>query len=93
MKVTIRQEAADDLESIVDWIAKEDRAAAVELGRLIRERIGRLETPGLAHMGRPGAIIDTRELVEAPYIIVYSVDEPRAEIEILAIFHARQERR
>jgi hypothetical protein len=32
MRLTIREEAADDFEGIVAWVAKEDRAAAIELG-------------------------------------------------------------
>ena len=58
----------------------------------IRERIGRPATPGLSHMGRPGTVSGTRELVEAPYIIVYQVDERHEGISVLAIFHARQNR-
>jgi plasmid stabilization system protein ParE len=31
-----------------------------------------------------------RVLVEAPYIIVYEVDEDRAELTVLAVFHGAQ---
>ena len=92
MKVIIRAEAADDLAGIFAWIAKDKPAAAVALLRRIRERIGRLETPGLAHMGRPGRVDGTRELVEAPYIIVYEVYEDRDELVVLAVFHGAQNR-
>jgi toxin ParE1/3/4 len=34
----------------------------------------------------------TRELVEAPYIIVYMVDEPADEIAVLAIVHGARDR-
>jgi plasmid stabilization system protein ParE len=56
MKVTIHPEAADDLDGIFDWVAKESPTAALEVIRRIRERIGRLETPGLSHMGRFGIV-------------------------------------
>ena len=92
MKVVIREEAADDLDGIFAWVAKDDPVAAVNLLRRLRSRIGRLAVPGFAHMGRPGAVEHTRELVDAPYITVYRVHEQRSEIEVLAVFHARQDR-
>lgn len=48
--------------------------------------------PGLAHMGRPGSAAGTRELVEAPYIIVYEVREDRDELVVLAVYHGAQSR-
>ena len=47
---------------------------------------------GSSIWGRPGLIEGTRELVEAPYIIVYRVDNEREEIVVLAIFHGAQNR-
>ena len=55
-------------------------------------RIERLAIPGLSHMGRPGLVEGTRELVEAPYIIVYLVDEAADEIAVLAIVHGARDR-
>jgi len=52
----------------------------------------RLATPGLEHMGRRGKIEGTRELSEAPYIIVYRVNEEHDEIVILAVLHAARDR-
>jgi plasmid stabilization system protein ParE len=52
----------------------------------------RLETPELTHMGRPGLIAGTRELLEYPYIIVYRVDLARDEIVIVSIVHGAQDR-
>ena len=92
MKIVIRAKAADDLEGIFTWIARDNARAAVETVQRRRARIGRLATPGLAHMGRPGRARGTRELVEAPYIIVYRVHEARDEIVVLAIFHGAQNR-
>jgi plasmid stabilization system protein ParE len=58
----------------------------------IRDRIALLEIDALAHMGRPGIVAGTRELIEYPYIIVYPVDEGGREILVLAILHGAQER-
>lgn len=92
MNVVVRVRAADDLAGIFTWIARDNPQAAAETVRRIRQRIGRLVTPGLAHMGRPGLVPGTRELVEAPYIIVYEVHEERDELVVLAILHGAQDR-
>jgi plasmid stabilization system protein ParE len=92
MKIVIRRKAADDLERIFSWIAADNPAAARVVTRRLRNRIARLGTPGLEHMGRPGLIENTRELVDPPYIIVYKLDQERAAVEIVAIFHAAQHR-
>jgi plasmid stabilization system protein ParE len=60
--------------------------------RRILTRIDRLTIPGLSHIGRPGLVEGTRELVEAPYIIVYMVDEPADEVAVLAIVHGARNR-
>jgi plasmid stabilization system protein ParE len=52
----------------------------------------RLAIPGLEHMGRKGKIEGTRELSEAPYIIVYRANEERQEVIILAVLHAARDR-
>lgn len=92
MNVVIRAKAAEDLAGIFTWIARDNPPAAAETVRRIRQRIGRLVTPGLAHMGRPGLVPGTRELVEAPYMIVYEVHEERDELVVLAILHGAQDR-
>ncbi|MBV8535667.1 MAG: type II toxin-antitoxin system RelE/ParE family toxin, partial [Alphaproteobacteria bacterium] len=58
----------------------------------ILDRINVLETDELAHMGRPGLIAGTRELVEYPYIIVYRVDDGRREVVVLSIVHGAKDR-
>jgi toxin ParE1/3/4 len=87
VKVIIREAAARDLDDILDWISKDNPQAAARLVRRILARIDRLAASGLPHVGRPGLREGTRELVEAPYIIVYIVDEPADQITVLAIFH------
>jgi plasmid stabilization system protein ParE len=43
-------------------------------------------------MERPGLVEGARELVEASYIIVYTVDEPADEIVVLAIVPGARDR-
>jgi toxin ParE1/3/4 len=92
VKIIVREKAADDLDRIYSWIAQDSPRAAAALVRRIRERIGRLVTPGLEYMGRPGLVERTRELVEPPYVVVYRIDEQRDEIVVLAVFHGAQDR-
>ncbi len=92
MKIFLREAAEDDLDRIFTWISEDDRSAATRMVARIRDRIGLLELDSLAHMGRPGTVAGTRELIEYPYIIVYQVDDERGEIVVLAIFHGAQNR-
>lgn len=92
MKVTVREAAEADLHRILAWIAEDNPRAATEMVSRIRERINLLELDALAHMGRPGFVKGTRELVEYPYIIVYKVLDERREIVVLSIVHGAQDR-
>src|SRR5262245_36760252 len=92
MKIVIHEQVDVDLDRIFEWIAKDSPRAATEVIRRIRQRIGRLATPGLEHMGRPGVDPGARELVEPPYLIIYEVDEAREEIAVLYIVHAARDR-
>ena len=92
MKIVVRATADEDLDRIFAWIAKDNPRAAGGMIRRIRQRIGRLATPGLEYMGRPGLDSGTRELIESPYIIVYEVHKAREEIEVLYIVHGAQDR-
>ncbi len=92
MKVIFRQAAEDDLDRIFSWIVKDSPSAAADMLSRIRGRINLLELDCLAHMGRPGVVEDTRELLELPYIIVYKVYEARNEIVIVSIVHGAQGR-
>jgi toxin ParE1/3/4 len=83
MRVVVRAKAADDLDEIYAWIAKENPSAAVLTVRRLRARFEQLSTPGLERMGRRGLIRDTLELVEPPYIIIYRVDEARGQVQSL----------
>jgi toxin ParE1/3/4 len=92
MRVFVRASAEDDLDRIFAWIAKDNPRAASGMVARIRDRINLLELDALAHLGRPGLVTGTRELVEYPYIIVYAVDDERREIVVLTIVHGAQDR-
>jgi toxin ParE1/3/4 len=92
MRVTFDPAASGDLDRIYAWIAKNNPRAASELIARIRAKVMRLETPELTHMGRPGLVEGTRELLEWPYIIVYKVHEDRDEIVVVSIVHGAQKR-
>jgi len=92
MKVVVREAAALDIDAIFSWIAKDNPRAAAAMVERIRLRINRLAFPGLSHIGRPGRVEGTRELVEPPYIVVYAVDEPADEIMVLAVMHGARDR-
>jgi toxin ParE1/3/4 len=65
--------ALRDLETIGDYIARENPAAAARVVTDILDRTKRLaEHP---HIGRPGRVPGTRELVvtDTPYIVPYRV--------------------
>ena len=92
MKIVIRDEVVEDLESIFAWISRDNPSAAGRVVMSLRQRLNLLLTPGMARMGRTGTDEGTLELVEAPYIIVYEVHDDREEIEILAIVYGAQDR-
>jgi plasmid stabilization system protein ParE len=92
MRVTFDPAARDELDRIFAWIAKDNPRAASEMIARIEARVMRLEIPELTHMGRPGLVEGTRELVEWPYLIVYRVFEDRDEVVILSVVHGAQYR-
>jgi plasmid stabilization system protein ParE len=96
MKILIQPEADADLDAIYEWIAKDNPRAAVEMIRRIRAKLDLLATTGFAEIGRPGRDAGTRELVVAPYIIVYEFHTKKEmrswEIVVLGIFHGATNR-
>lgn len=87
MKLVIREEAAEDLDDIHDWIAKDSPTSAVRVVRTLRGRMNDVLLPELVNIGRPGRSKGTRELVEWPYIIVYTVNEERSVVTIVGVVH------
>ena len=64
MKVTFDPAARDELDDIFHWIAKDNPRAAHDLIARIEAKVMRLELAALTHMGRPGLVEGTRELLE-----------------------------
>lgn len=89
MRVRWTIPAADDLESIKDYLLKHFPHFAEPTVRTIYQHIHSLKAR--PHKGRPGHRIGTRELPLAPlpYVVVYSV-KPEA-VEILHIYHGAQD--
>jgi toxin ParE1/3/4 len=77
--------ALADLEAIGDYVSGDNPGAA---GRLVARIAASVEALGdHPHLGRPGGITGTRELVvaETPFIVPYRVRAD--EVEILAVLH------
>ena len=93
MRVSFDPAASEELDRIFRWIAKDNPRAASALVARIEAKVMRLSAPALTHMGRPGLVMGTRELLEGPYIIVYKVDEERGEIVVVSVVHGAQKRK
>ena len=82
--------ALRDLAKIRAYIAIDDPKAASRMAVEIAAACDRLEY--FPERGRPGLRLGTRELTTVwPYVIVYRV-HPRSAVEILTIWHGRQNR-
>jgi hypothetical protein len=51
-----------------------------------------LAVPNFAHMGRPGFVEGTHELIHYPYIVVYRADERGREIVVISIVQRARNR-
>ena len=85
MRVRWTRLALRDLETIVDYVAKDNAAAATRMAHEIRQRLRLLADH--PEIGRPGRIVGTRELMitGTSYIVPYRVRD--GEVEIVAVFH------
>ena len=84
MIIVSRGQAERDLHHIFDFVLQHDPQAAVRLCDRIGRRAAQLRD--YPHMGRPGRVLGTRELIVAgtPYIVAYRV--AGTQIDILAVF-------
>jgi toxin ParE1/3/4 len=87
MNIVWSPEAIQDLISLRAYIAEESPAGARRIVLRILHNIERL-LPDSPHMGRPGRVPGTRELViaQTPYIVPYRVQ--REAIQILRVYHS-----
>ena len=78
--------AEDDLDEIVDYIAIDNIQAALKLARRIVAAVEK-NLPHSPHMGRPGRVEGTRELVvHKNYLVIY--EATASDINILNVVHA-----
>ena len=85
MRVRWTEPAAKALESIQDYIAKDNPQVAFEVAQRIRLATGRLEEH--PKIGRAGRVRGTYELViqGIPYIVPYRIR--KKEVQILSVYH------
>jgi toxin ParE1/3/4 len=80
-------EALDDLAQLRVYVSRDNRAAAARVTLAIVQSVQDLLS-NHPHVGRPGRVPGTRELViqRTPYIVPYRVRNDR--IEILRVYHS-----
>jgi plasmid stabilization system protein ParE len=88
MTVVWSRRAVRHLRTLLDSISSDGRQRAELVAARIVETVELLSTQ--PHMGRPGRVVGTRELVvpRIPYLIPYRVRGDR--LEVIAVFHGRQ---
>ena len=89
MRVLWTTTAVGDLAHIVEYIRKDNPAAARRVAQTIYGGVAALRT--FPHRGRVGLVENTRELVFTPwpYIAVYEIIED--QVQVLRIRHAAQD--
>ncbi|MGO9674542.1 MAG: type II toxin-antitoxin system RelE/ParE family toxin [Methylocella sp.] len=90
MRVRWTGPALRDLEAIGEYVARNNSAAVA--ARIVTAILDQAEAlAAFPHIGRPGRISGTRELVivDTPFIAPYRVRE--ATVEILAVFHGSRQ--
>lgn len=86
MNIVWSPEAIEDLVSLRAYISEESPAGARRIVLRVVQSIEGL-LPNNPHIGRPGRVPGTRELVipQTPYIVPYRVQ--RKTIQILRVYH------
>lgn len=85
MKLRWSAESLSELEAIIEYIARDNPTAALELGEQILSSVEAV-LPENPYSGRPGRVEGTRELVvHYSYIVAYEVTDT---INILTVRHA-----
>ncbi len=85
-------DAAEDLDDLLDHIEKESPRAALAMAHAIRRGANEILTKHPA-IGRKGRVTGTREFVIArtPFIMVYRIRSKARRIEILRVPHGAQQ--
>jgi addiction module RelE/StbE family toxin len=87
-KVRWLESALRTLGEHVDYIAEDSPKVARSIVHLIHKAVENLSS--FTHLGRPGRVKGTRELVIArtPYVVIYRVKSD--EVQILIVLHSSQ---
>lgn len=88
-KVIISKPALRDLGAIARYIAQDNPSAAERVGSELvsmAESLCALPARGSPVRSRPGA----RRLVNAPYLVLYRIDEARHVVNVLRYWHAKR---
>ena len=88
MRIVRRASYARDLDRIVDHIALDNPAAALDIWDEIERQVERLRD--FPQSGRAGRLLNTRELIVSgtPFIVVYLVS---ADVELIRVLHGAQQ--
>ena len=88
MTIVWSPRAIDHLAQLRSYIERENPKEAGRIARALLDAVERLAE--LPHLGRPGRVAGTRELVVpgTPHVIPYRLRGDR--LEVLAVFHGRQ---
>lgn len=92
MRISFGDQACADLDGIFTWIAQDDPTSAARVvDRIVESAAGLARFP---RIGRLGRVSGTFEWVVPglPYVVVYTIDEARQELAVVAIFHGAQDR-
>jgi toxin ParE1/3/4 len=86
MDIVWRRQTERDLQHVFDFVLQHDPGVAGHLCDRIERRVGQLRDH--PHMGRPGRVAGTRELIVAgtPYAVAYRV--AASQVDVLAVIHA-----
>lgn len=86
MRVRWTDEALEEIEAIVTYIAQDNVSAALALADGIFDSVEAI-LPANPHAGRPGRVDGTRELVvHASYLVAYRISTDT--LEVLTVRHA-----
>ena len=90
MKIRWSPDAVTDLEMIVDFISRDDAAAARRTAQTIYSTAEQLAR--FPQMGRAGRVAHTRELplTPLPFILIYRVRIRLDVVEIVNVIHGAQ---
>ncbi len=79
--------AADEFEALIHHISQDNPEAALSMAQNVLDRIAQIQT--FPNIGRPGERPGTRELVVAPFVVVYWL-LTEDDAEILRVWHGAQ---